>query len=79
MIADISPKREREFSALWNEGRFERIHSITFEGYCVLSRLLEKCESTEDAKLIEWALPAIKAELTDMNTFRAAKTAGAEA
>jgi hypothetical protein len=75
----LTPVVKQRLSALWSEGRFERIYNITFEGYLALTILLDKCESTEDVKLIEWALPSIKSELADMDAYRQAQAAGAAA
>jgi hypothetical protein len=79
MIADISQKREQEFSALWSKGRFESRYCGTIDAYFTLTINLKKSENLDEIKLLEWVLPQMKNAILDMNAFRAAKTAGAAA
>jgi hypothetical protein len=76
MIVDISQKREREFSALWNSDRFELHYMATLDGYLALIHTIEKSKNPDEIKLAKWFLPQMKNAIVDMNAFRAAKTAG---
>lgn len=75
MIADISQKREKEFSALWNSGGFEAFYNAALDGYIALIHTLEKSKNPDEIKLAKWFVPQMKNAIADMNAFRAAKIA----